>query len=246
MPSKLLKTILTLVIILVSGLLAAGAGYKGGQWINEQRLNKLESELVRLNNNLVETEKIKVNSEKSINETKSPVEKSNDIPLAFNQKDYSGFFLRNRVTVSRGNSDLFDKIINLDSYKVNRTPSKPDDDIGPVITGPFLENRGTYIHKGIDISIPVGTEVKAVFDGKFYKGDQGATGFGKYVYIEHDNGLVTYYGHLSEWAHLEDGRKVQSGHIIGLSGNTGDSSGPHLHYEVRKGEESLNPLEYLK
>jgi len=123
----------------------------------------------------------------------------------------------------------------------------PVTDIDAPVTGSFYEDRGTYRHQGIDIAVPVGTPVKAALGGKFYKADQGKkTGFGKYVYLVHDNGLVTYYGHLDRWAPTEDGAEVPAGKTVGWSGNTGDSSGPHLHFEIRGKSGSFNPLKFIK
>lgn len=124
----------------------------------------------------------------------------------------------------------------------NRFNVWPVSDINAENTGSFYEDRGNYLHKGIDIAVPVGTPVKAVLGGKFYKGNQGdKTGFGKYVYIVHNNGLRTYYGHLKEWAAMADGTAVLAGNVIGWSGNSGYSTGPHLHFEIRSKEGNLNP-----
>ena len=112
------------------------------------------------------------------------------------------------------------------------------------ITGWFNEVRETGRHRGIDIGVPVGTPVSAAFPGKFYKGYEGENnGFGRYVYLVHENGLTTYYAHLREWASIEEGSEVAAGDFIGWSGNTGYSTGPHLHFEVRNGDRCLNPLE---
>jgi len=86
-------------------------------------------------------------------------------------------------------------------------------------------------HQGVDLPYPVGTPVKAAFDGKvrfsmYYKG------YGNLVIIRHDNGLETYYGHLSA-RNVEAGQWVHAGDVIGLGGSTGRSSGPHLHFETR-------------
>ena len=93
-------------------------------------------------------------------------------------------------------------------------------------------------HFGIDYSCYEGTPVYAVIDGVGYKGDQGTAGFGRYVrietYDERDVSLYAYAAHLSAWL-IGDGDEVQAGDLIGLSGNTGNSTGPHLHFELRRG-----------
>ena len=93
-------------------------------------------------------------------------------------------------------------------------------------------------HYGIDYSCVVGKPVYAALDGIAYRGDQGTAGFGRYIrietYDERDVSLYVYTAHLSAWM-IGDGDEVQAGDLIGLSGNTGNSTGPHLHFEVRKG-----------
>lgn len=86
-------------------------------------------------------------------------------------------------------------------------------------------------HQGTDISLPIGTPLYAVFDGKV-RVSQYMKGYGNLVIIRHNNGLETFYGHMSQ-RDVEPGDIVHSGDVIGLSGNTGRSTGPHLHFEIR-------------
>ena len=88
-------------------------------------------------------------------------------------------------------------------------------------------------HYGIDFSCYEGTPIFASCDGIAYRGQQ-TSGFGLYVRIEDGAGLYVYCAHLRAWA-VADGVEVQTGDVIGYSGNTGNSTGPHLHYEVRRG-----------
>jgi len=115
------------------------------------------------------------------------------------------------------------------------------------MTGYFNEKRKDGVHKGIDIAVPLGTPVLAVFPGKALRGFAGdKTSLGRYVYIEHSNEITTYYGHLSDWALPAEGMQVSAGTVIGWSGNTGNSTGPHLHFEIRKeADRYVNPLEIL-
>lgn len=89
-------------------------------------------------------------------------------------------------------------------------------------------------HYGIDYSCVVGTPIYAACDGVAYPGDQGDYGFGRYIRIETGDGYYVYTAHLSVWR-VGSGDAVKAGDLIGLSGNTGNSTGPHLHFEVRKG-----------
>lgn len=86
-------------------------------------------------------------------------------------------------------------------------------------------------HQGVDLPYPVGSPVAAAFDGRV-RVSMYTKGYGNLVIIRHENGLETYYGHLSK-RNVEPGDWVHSGDIIGLGGSTGRSTGPHLHFETR-------------
>ncbi len=97
-------------------------------------------------------------------------------------------------------------------------------------------------HKGLDVKVYIGDTICAAFSGKIrIVADQGRRkGYGKYVVIRHDNGLETIYAHLSK--HLvEENQWVKSGEPIGLGGNTGRSTGSHLHFETRLLGQEINP-----
>lgn len=99
-------------------------------------------------------------------------------------------------------------------------------------------------HGGLDIAIPSGTPVKAAMDGRV--ADVGySQEFGNYVIINHAKGLQTLYGHLSKQT-VVTGQAIAQGQVLGLSGNTGYSTAPHLHFGIYKGGVSVNPLKYLK
>jgi murein DD-endopeptidase MepM/ murein hydrolase activator NlpD len=106
---------------------------------------------------------------------------------------------------------------------------------------PFTGVRS--FHGGLDLAIPQGTPVKAAMDGRI--ADVGYNQmFGNYVIINHDRGLQTLYGHLSR-QEVHVGQAIAQGQILGLSGNTGYSTAPHLHFGVYRGGVSVNPLKYL-
>jgi len=88
-------------------------------------------------------------------------------------------------------------------------------------------------HYGLDLSCYEGSAVYASVDGVAYRGDQGSVGFGRYIRIE-SNGWYVYTAHLRDWL-VESGTPVKAGQLIGASGNTGNSTGPHLHFEARRG-----------
>ena len=97
-------------------------------------------------------------------------------------------------------------------------------------------------HKGIDVAAPTGTQVFASGDGVVKKAVE-EKGWSKLVVVEHEDGYTTFYAHLDE-IEVENGVKVLRGEVIGRVGNTGQSTGPHLHYEVRKNGEHLNPADF--
>ncbi len=98
-------------------------------------------------------------------------------------------------------------------------------------------------HKGIDWATPTGTAVMASCGGVVTKAGWGS-GYGYVVYIQHPDGKETRYGHLSKVL-VSSGQKVSQGQKIALSGNTGVSTGPHVHFEIRIGGSAVNPLNYL-
>jgi len=113
---------------------------------------------------------------------------------------------------------------------------------GP-ITGSFGENRGDHIHAGIDISAPSGTAIRAVASGTVaLAGWTG--GYGNYTCVQHGGGLSSCYAHQSSIG-VSVGQSVSQGQVIGAVGSTGNSSGPHLHFEIRSGGSPVSPLSYL-
>ena len=95
-------------------------------------------------------------------------------------------------------------------------------------------------HKGLDIKVYIGDTIRAAFAGKVRVVRYEGRGYGKYVVIRHDNGLETYYAHMSKQLVVED-QEVRAGDPIGLGGNTGRSTGSHLHFETRLCGVALNP-----
>ena len=106
--------------------------------------------------------------------------------------------------------------------------------------------RHRRMHRGVDLGYPEGTPVAAAWDGivRISKGTANTGGYGNLVVIRHDNGLETYYGHLSRRL-VNPGQMVKAGDIIGLGGNTGRSYGSHLHFEVRYLGNDINPCRLI-
>ena len=109
---------------------------------------------------------------------------------------------------------------------------------------PGMWNGAKNYHTGDDYAVPVGTSVKAVADGTVYDDSPGAD-FGVYVQVDHGNGYQTLYGHLQSRS-VKIGQKVVTGQEIGKSGQSGNVTGPHLHFEVRKGKNNpVDPSQFL-
>ncbi|MFC1496053.1 murein hydrolase activator EnvC family protein [Candidatus Margulisiibacteriota bacterium] len=102
---------------------------------------------------------------------------------------------------------------------------------------------GRHLHTGIDIAVPYGRPIKAADGGEVILA-KWWNGYGKAVVIAHGRNTSTVYGHLSR-IYVQKGSKVSKGQIIGLVGSTGYSTGPHLHFEVRKNGKPTNPMKYL-
>lgn len=104
--------------------------------------------------------------------------------------------------------------------------------VGGVVTCTMYYSSGKY-HGAIDYGIGEHNKVYAAEEGIVLHAGWNSTGYGNLTVIQHANGLRTYYGHGDGTFYVEEGQKVERGQLIMLSGNTGNSSGPHLHFEVR-------------
>lgn len=106
---------------------------------------------------------------------------------------------------------------------------------------PFTKAR--KFHYGMDFTAPRGTPIYATGDGKVIRADNRASGYGNHVVIDHGYGYKSLYGHMYKF-NVKVGQRVQRGEVIGFVGNTGRSSGPHVHYEVFKDDERINPMNF--
>ena len=118
-----------------------------------------------------------------------------------------------------------------------------------VVTSEFGNRRDPFTgerrgHTGMDLAVPTGTSVRAALPGTVTVSTYNQGGYGYYVMIDHGSGLSTLYGHNSQLL-ARVGQTVEAGDVIALSGSTGRSTGPHLHFEVRINGERTNPRSYL-
>jgi murein DD-endopeptidase MepM/ murein hydrolase activator NlpD len=110
---------------------------------------------------------------------------------------------------------------------------------------PFAGEGEREIHKGVDISAPTGTPVKATANGIVTTAEPTSGGYGRLIVIDHGGGVQTCYAHLSRLS-VQTGREVRRGEVIGAVGSTGRVTAPHLHYEIRLGGTAVNPYNYMR
>ena len=99
-------------------------------------------------------------------------------------------------------------------------------------------------HDGVDIAAPLGTSVYVASEGVVLRTGNDPDGYGRFIEVRHPNGMTTLYGHLSR-VDVASGTAVSDGERIGLVGSTGRSTGPHLHFEVRRNDRQINPVRVL-
>ena len=105
-------------------------------------------------------------------------------------------------------------------------------------------NGKSAFHTGVDFKAPKGDKIYATADGLVKKAFRNG-GYGNYVLLDHGNGYTTSFSHMQAYL-VKKGERVKRGQIIGLVGNTGRSTGPHLHYEVALNKKPLNPYNFMK
>ena len=119
---------------------------------------------------------------------------------------------------------------------------------GYEINSPFglrrLPGQAARNHDGVDIAAPSGTGVFVSAEGSVLRTGYEPAGYGRFAEIRHPNGMTTLYGHLSR-LDVASGDRIEAGSRIGLVGSTGRSTGPHLHFEVRRGDRQVNPVKVM-
>jgi murein DD-endopeptidase MepM/ murein hydrolase activator NlpD len=178
--------------------------------------------------------------------------KSLDAFYSLRNSALTGAATRNLVPISRtpfGDSGLFGGISTLTEDAASYAPTLWPV-MGPITSSfgeredPIVGNGEGEFHKGLDISAPSGTPVRATGDG-VVKSAQIANGYGREVVVDHGHGVETVYGHMSGFAVIA-GQTVVRGQVVGYVGHTGRTTGNHLHYEVRIRNTPVNPHKYLR
>lgn len=103
-------------------------------------------------------------------------------------------------------------------------------------------------HRGVDIAAPLGTPIHAIADGTVSKVNlsfKNGKGYGRFVIVDHQNGFGSLYSQMDSYV-VKEGQKVKKGDVLGAIGSSGMSTGPHLHFELKKDGKNVNPLDYFK
>ena len=197
------------------------------------------------NNEVLENVKDEETAEKLVNEIKEL--SNNEVELTINEKttkaleeiQIDDLEVAKENTVEKLNIDTTESIADINGIKVATLP----------VTGTISSRYGVSskirvsTHTGLDIAATTGTPIKVVADGTItfaaYSGS-----YGYLVKVDHGNGVETWYGHTSKML-VKEGQAVKAGDTIALVGSTGNSTGPHLHFEVRINGEHVNPQKYL-
>ncbi len=151
------------------------------------------------------------------------------------------------VTAPFTTSDRSVPIQDVSRYEPSILPLRASETLK--ITSAFGSRRDPFtnkgkLHKGIDLSTAIGTEVLATADGVVESVDHNADGYGKMIVLNHNHEYLTVYSQLSD-IKVRTGEKIHRGEVIALSGNSGKSTGPHLHYEVHKNGKAVDPAAYI-
>lgn len=207
-----------------------------------QKLHKMRTVVAQIDTNAVKEKFSKIDTELS---TINGYLKARGIQAAFNVPE--GGEADNDILSSEEIGDFYQKYLSRIAYNLSYTP------LGfpfhGSITSTFGHRENPFggsnveTHKGLDIRGPMGAPVRAMAKGVVeFAGPRG--GFGNCIILKHANGFETLYGHLSKIL-IRPGQKIEIGQQIGKIGSTGRSTGPHLHYEVHRNGQRINPQSFL-
>ena len=159
--------------------------------------------------------------------------------------------LENQLKIHKKGFDRIDKLAHTRSEKLSHIPAvQPihNHNLIRVASGFGMRMHPVYnvpkMHYGIDFTAKTGTDIYATGDGKVERVRKSYSGYGKHVVINHGFGYKTLYAHMHDFS-VKQGQKVKRGDIIGQVGNTGTSTGPHLHYEVIRNNKKIDPTNFF-
>ena len=239
----------------------------------KNEINNLTVQYNFINNNLKQIELVLDDIQKRDDNIYRTIFEADPIPTSIRKQGFGGVNRYKKLS-GYSNSDLiinttkkidqltkqlylqsksFDEIIELAKNKSEMLASLPaiqpvaNKDLKRMASGygyrihPIYKTR--KMHYGMDFSAKIGTEIYATGDGVVSKVKRSKRGYGNYVKINHGFGYETLYAHMSKYI-VKKGQKVKRGEVIGYVGNTGISTAPHLHYEVRKDNKKINPVNF--
>ena len=239
----------------------------------KNEINNLTVQYNFINNNLKQIELVLDDIQKRDDNIYRTIFEADPIPTSIRKQGFGGVNRYKKLS-GYSNSDLiinttkkidqltkqlylqsksFDEIIELAKNKSEMLASLPaiqpvaNKDLKRMASGygyrihPIYKTR--KMHYGMDFSAKIGTEIYATGDGVISKVKRSKRGYGNYVKINHGFGYETLYAHMSKYI-VKKGQKVKRGEVIGYVGNTGISTAPHLHYEVRKDNKKINPVNF--
>lgn len=197
----------------------------------EERVSELMADRVPVKRDFALQELMEINERASLLEKES---------LMFPADELYGSNWENKwVDPFRGDN----KIVFPDSCNIDCTSFVLPIDNDIKVTSKYGPRR-RRMHRGIDLKVYVGDTIRAAFDGKVRIRSFERKGYGNYLVVRHPNGLETIYGHLSKFL-VDENQVVRAGEPIGLGGNTGRSTGSHLHFETRFLGQAINPAEII-
>ncbi len=232
-PSWLFKSILAGAVLLIVGLILFFSFY-GSILTRAIKADRLEEENIAL-----ERYKLKVGLlEERMKETRALVKKiSGLVGVEIEIPDLPS------DSVLFAGLDNSENIPAIMTRSVSAPPGRPNGlPLKGYMTRGFIDEKDRF-HPGIDIASAIGTPILATASGEVVFAGEDST-YGLMIILEHDDSVSTVYGHGSELL-VEKGQDVLVGGRIALSGNTGVSSAPHLHYEIRENNIPVNPLKYI-
>lgn len=242
---KLIKKIVLYIIAFVIFSFVFGMLYISVLYTQTKDLTKKRNELLTYKNELLlENEHIQRQLDQRTQEFKAVEDKIAEMEEQIGLSADDNITLIERiddikVTTHQMNA-IFSQIPNGDVLKYKRTSARFGWRDHPIL-------KRKEFHPGIDLSADIGTPIYAPADGVVELAEYNANnGFGYLVVIEHNYGFKTRYAHMSRKDVVKPGQFVKKGDLIGYSGNTGLSTGPHLHYEVRFIQKPLDPANFIK
>ena len=246
-------SVLSIIVLLISSL-----SYLATQKKTEELSSKYEAKIDKVTKENQKLSMSSTDAQEDINEAKKSFEKIDSTLEKINEKmkkrglntivlEHAGGPIEDDPEKLELLTDFYEEAFKELDYKLSNIPigiphnGKVTSRFG-YRSNPFTR-KGRELHSGVDLKGNIGELIKSTADGVvIFAGYDGQ--YGNVVKIKHKNGYETRYAHLLR-TQVKKGQKVEAGNVIGLLGNTGRSTGPHLHYEILKNDKKINPEKYF-